>query len=129
RDMGQLSVAEAISEAICHAADDMRMKVIAVFTESGSTARLISKYRPVSPIVAFSPNQETRRRLSLLWGVTPRRIDHVKDIDSLAALAESRLLEEKLVAPGDVVGVVAGTPLGTRGTTNFMKLHTIQKAR
>ncbi|MGH9793336.1 MAG: pyruvate kinase [Candidatus Acidiferrales bacterium] len=125
RDMGQLSVAEAISEAICHAADDMRMKVLAVFTESGSTARLVSKYRPVSPIVAFSPNQETRRRLSLLWGVTPRRIEHVKDIDSLAALAESRLVEENLVAPGDVVGVVAGTPLGTRGTTNFMKLHTI----
>ncbi|MGH9818085.1 MAG: pyruvate kinase alpha/beta domain-containing protein, partial [Candidatus Acidiferrales bacterium] len=45
------------------------------------------------------------------------------------ALAESRLVEENLVAPGDVVGVVAGTPLGTRGTTNFMKLHTIQKAR
>jgi pyruvate kinase len=126
RDLGHLTVAEAISEAVCHAADEMQMKVIAVFTESGSTARLISKYRPRSPVIAFSPNQETRRRLSLLWGVMPRRIEHVNDIDSLAALAESRLLEESLVKRGDVVGIVAGTPLGTRGTTNFMKLHTIQ---
>jgi pyruvate kinase len=126
RDLGHLTVAEAISEAVCHAADELQMKVIAVFTESGSTARLISKYRPRPPVIAFSPNQETRRRLSLMWGVTPRRIDYVRDIDSLAALAESRLLEESLVKPGDVVGIVAGTPLGTRGTTNFMKLHAVQ---
>ncbi len=127
REMGQLTVAEAISEAVCDAADELQMKVVAVFTESGSTARLISKYRPRSPVIAFSPNQETRRRLSLLWGVIPRRIEHVTDIDSLAALAESRLLEEGLVQPGDVVGIVAGTPLGTRGTTNFMKLHTVAR--
>jgi len=126
RNLEHLSVAETISEAVCHAADELQMKVIAVFTESGSTARLISKYRPRPPVVAFSPNQETRRRLSLLWGMIPRRIEHVTGIDSLAAVAELRLLEEKLVQPGDVVGIVAGTPLGTRGTTNFMKLHTVQ---
>jgi len=121
----EMNVAETISEAICHAAEELKMKVIAVFTETGSTARLISKYRPRSPVIAFSPNQETRRRLSLLWGVTPRRISHVRDIDSLTQLAERRLLEEKLVQRGDVVGIVAGTPLGTRGSTNFMKLHTV----
>jgi len=125
----QVTVADTISEAICHAADEQQMKVIAVFTESGSTARLISKYRPRPPVIAFCTNQETRRRLSLMWGVTPRRIEYVKDIDSLAALAESRLLEENLVSAGDVVGIVAGTPLGTRGTTNFMKLHTVQGKR
>jgi len=127
RRFGQLSVAETICEAICHAADELHMKVIAVFTESGFTGRLISKFRPRPPIVAFSSNQETRRRLSLLWGVLPRTIDQVRDIDTLAKLAERRLREEKLVAPGDVVGVVAGTPLGSRGTTNFMKLHTIRR--
>jgi pyruvate kinase len=123
---GPLSVAETISEAVCHAAEKHQMKIIAVFTESGSTARLISKYRPPCPIVAFSPEQETRRRLGLLWGVTARSIQHVRDIDSLTRLAEKRLLEEKLVRRGDVVGIVAGTPLGTRGTTNFMKLHLIR---
>ncbi len=120
-----LSIAEAISEAACHAATELNLKVIAVFTESGSTARLVSRYRPGPPIIAFSPLQDTRRRLSLLWGVIPRTIRYVRDIDSLAALAERRLLEEKFVTRGDIVGIVAGTPLGTRGTTNFMKLHVV----
>jgi pyruvate kinase len=122
---GGLDVGEAISEAVCHAAEELKMKVIAVFTQSGWTARLVSQYRPRAPIIAFSPIQETRRRLSLLWGVLPRRIEPVKDIDSLARTAERRLREEKLVRKGDVVGLVAGTPLGIRGTTNFLKLHTI----
>jgi pyruvate kinase len=122
-----LSVAETVSEAVCHAATELNMRVIAVFTETGSTARLISRYRPGPPIIAFSPLQGTRRRLSLLWGVVPRTIRYLRDIDSLAALAERRLLEEKLVAAGDIVGIVAGTPLGTKGTTNFMKLHVIKR--
>ncbi len=125
RTKESLSVAETISEAVCHAATELNMKVIAVFTESGSTARLISRYRPGPPIIAFSPLQDTRRRMSLLWGVVPRTIQYVRDIDSLTALAERRLLEEKLVRVGDIVGIVAGTPLGTRGTTNFMKLHVV----
>jgi pyruvate kinase len=125
RQQESLSVAETVSEAVCHAATDLHMKVIAVFTETGSTARLISRYRPGPPIIAFSPMQGTRRRLSLLWGVVPRTIRYMRDIDSLAALAERRLLEEKLVSPGDIVGIVAGIPLGTKGTTNFMKLHVV----
>ncbi len=120
-----MNVAETTCELICHASEELRLKVIAVFTESGSTARLVSKYRPRPPIIAFSPDQETRRRLSLLWGVVPRTITRVRNIDGLAALAEKRLLEEKLVRQGDVVGIVAGTPLGIRGTTNFMKFHVI----
>ena len=123
----RLGVAEAVSEAVCHAATELNMKVIAVFTETGSTARLISRFRPGPPIIAFSPLQPTRRRLSLLWGIMPRTIGYMRDIDSLADVAEKRLLEEKLVTHGDVVGIVAGTPLGTKGTTNFMKLHLIKK--
>src|SRR5215470_12959543 len=118
----ELQIPEAVAEAICHAAEELRMKVIAVFTETGGSARLVSKYRPRVPIVAFSPNTETRRRLSLFWGVTARRIAAIKDIDTLVRAAETRLLEERLVKKGDVVGVVAGTPLGARGTTNLMRL-------
>jgi len=125
RRPAQMNVAETACELICHASQKLHLKVIAVFTETGSTARLISKYRPRPPIIAFSPNQETRRRLSLLWGVLPRTIAPVRDIDGLAAMAEKRLLEERLVRRGDVVGIVAGTPLGTRGTTNFMKFHVV----
>jgi pyruvate kinase len=119
---GDLHISEAIAEAICHAAEELRMKVIAVFTETGGSARLVSKYRPRARIVAFSPNQHTRRRMSLFWGVLPRSIASVHDIDQLAKIAERRLKQEHLVKNGDVVGIIAGTPLGTRGTTNLMRL-------
>jgi pyruvate kinase len=99
--------------------------VIAIFSHSGFTARLVSRYRPLVPIVAFSPEAETRRRMALIWGVLPRSIPDVHKIDGLAMVAEKRLLEEKLVRKGDVIGVVAGTPMGVRGSTNFMKFHVI----
>lgn len=118
----EMQISEAIAEAICHAAEELRMRTIAVFTETGFSARLVSKYRPPVPIVAFTPNPGTRRRLSLLWGVLPRRIAHVRQVDELAKAAERRLREERLVKKGDVIGVVAGTPIGARGTTNLMKL-------
>jgi pyruvate kinase len=121
----ELHINETIAEAICHAAEELHMKAIAVFTESGSSARLVSKYRPRAPIIAFSPNQETRRRISLYWGVRPRSIVHLKNIDALVAAAEKRLLEEKVVQKGDVIGIISGTPLGTTGTTNMMRLHRI----
>jgi pyruvate kinase len=118
----ELQISEAIAEAICHAAEELHMKIIAVFTESGSSARLVSKYRPRAPIVAFSPNAMTRRQLALFWGVTPRRIANIRNLDQLVRAAATRLLEERMVKKGDVVGVIAGTPLGTRGTTNLMRL-------
>jgi len=120
-----LSLAETTAELICHASEELSMKVIAVFTESGSSARLISKHRPRPPIIAFSRSQETRRQVTLLWGVLPRKAAMLRDIDDMAQIAERRLLEEGLVRQGDLVGMVAGTPLGVGGTTNFMKLHII----
>src|SRR5579863_6276757 len=121
----QFNIAETAAELICHASEELNMKVIAVFTETGSTGRLISKHRPRPPIIAFSTIQETRRRLSLYWGVMPRTISEVRDIEELVQAAEKRLLEERLVKNGDIVGIVAGTPLFVGGTTNFMKFHVI----
>jgi len=121
----RLKVAETVAELVCHASRELHMKVIAVFTHSGFTARLVSRYRPLVPIIAFSPEVATRRRLALIWGVRPRNIINVRNIDGLAAVAEKRLLEEGHVRKGDVVGIVAGTPMGIRGTTNFMKFHVI----
>ncbi|MGB7436776.1 MAG: pyruvate kinase [Candidatus Acidiferrum sp.] len=123
----KLKVAETIAELVCHASRELHMKLIAVFTHSGFTARLVSRYRPLVPIVAFSPEVNTRRRMALLWGVTPRTIADIKTIDALPAVAEKRLLEERLVRKGDVIALVAGTPMGTRGTTNIMKFHVIGK--
>ena len=121
----QLKVAETVAELVCHASRELHMKLIAVFTHSGFTARLISRYRPSVPIIAFAPEAETRRRLALMWGVMPRNIQNVRKIDGLAAISEKRLLEERLVCQGDVIAIVAGTPMGIRGTTNFMKFHVI----
>ncbi len=114
----QLKVAETVAELVCHASRELHM-------HSGFPARLVSRYRPLVPIVAFSPEQETRRRLALIWGVYPRNIQDVRKVDGLAPVAEKRLLEERLVRKGDVIGIVAGTPMGIRGTTNFMKFHVI----
>jgi pyruvate kinase len=121
----KLKVAETVAELVCHASRELHMKLIAVFTHSGFTARLVSRYRPLVPIVAFSPEAETRRRMALFWGVMARAIVDVHKVDGLAEIAERRLLEERLVRKGDVIGIVAGTPMGVRGTTNFMKFHII----
>jgi pyruvate kinase len=121
----RLKVAETVAELVCHASRELHMKLIAVFTHSGFTARLISRYRPLVPIIAFSPEDETRRRMALIWGVSPQKIADVRKVDGLASVAEKRLLEERLARKGDVIGIVAGTPMGIRGTTNFMKFHVI----
>jgi pyruvate kinase len=120
-----LSLAETTAELVCRASEELAMTVIAVFTESGTTARLISKHRPRPPIIAFSRNQDTRREISLLWGVLPRKSPKLSDIDDVDRVTEQRLLEEGLVRRGDLVGIVAGTPLGVGGTTNLMKFHII----
>src|SRR3989449_11516785 len=92
----QLKVAETVAELVCHASRELHMKLIAVFTHSGFTARLVSRYRPLVPIVAFSPEAETRRRMARIWGALPRIIQDVRKADGLAKVADKRLLEERL---------------------------------
>src|SRR5947207_4510548 len=122
---GHLKIAGTVAELVCRASREWHMKWIVVFTHSGFTARLISRYRPLVPIAAFSPEAETRRRLALVWGIAPLGIPDLRKVDQLAEISEKRLLEEKLVRKGDVIAIVAGTPMGVGGTTNFMKFHVI----
>src|SRR5258705_854176 len=124
----KLKVAETVAELVCHASRELHMKWIVVFTHSGFTARLISRYRPLVPIAAFSPEAETRRRLALVWGVAPLAIPDLRKVDQLAEISEKRLLEEKLVRKGDVIAIVAGPPLGVRWATNFIKFYVIRGA-
>src|SRR5258707_11731474 len=100
------------------------MKWIAVFTHSGFTARLISRYRPLVPIAAFSPDAETRRKLALVWGVAPLGIPDLRKVDQLAAISEKRLLEEKLVRQGDVIAIVAGGRTGGGAAKKIIKIYT-----
>jgi pyruvate kinase len=121
----QLSVAEAICESIAHSAEDLPMAAIAVFTESGNTARLISKYRPRVGIYAFSHTGPVCNRMNLFWGVHPvQRREVARSAEDMVNTAERELLQQGHVKPGDVLGVVAGTQMAS-GSTNFMRLHTV----
>lgn len=121
----QLSVAEAICESIAHAAEDLPMAAIAVFTETGNTARMISKYRPRVSIYAFSHDGPVCNRMNLLWGVHPvRRREQARSAEDMVNTAERELLHRDQLKPGEVLGVVAGTQMAS-GSTNFMRLHTV----
>jgi pyruvate kinase len=124
RDHQHLSIAETICESISHAALDLPMGAIAVFTETGNTARMISKYRPKAEIYAFSPYPAVCNRTNLLWGVHPIHHDKMISGEEMVALAERVLLRKGVLKLGDVLGVVAGTQIAS-GSTNFMRLHAV----
>jgi pyruvate kinase len=124
REHRRLSVSETICESIAHAAEDLDMAAIAVFTETGNTARMLSKHRPRSRIYAFSHMPAVCNRMNLLWGVQPVRRDHALSSEDMLSTAEQELLRSGRVKSGDVLGVVAGTQMAS-GSTNFMRLHVV----
>src|SRR5579875_1815616 len=119
-----LSIPETICECVAHSAQDMDLAAIAIFTESGNTARLLSKYRPEAPIFAMSPFESVVQRTMLLWGTHPICVNRFDGTDQLVSVAENVLQGSGFVKPGQVVGIVAGTATRT-GATNFMRLHSI----
>jgi pyruvate kinase len=123
-DRQGLSIAETICESIAHAAEDLPMGAIAVFTESGNTARMISKYRPQAAIYAFTHNATVAQRTNLYWGAHPIKCAQAPTTESMVRMAEQELLSRGLLKPGDVLGVVAGTRQAS-GSTNFMRLHAV----
>jgi len=120
----RLTVAETICESMAHAAQDLDVKAIAVFTETGTTARLLSKYRPLSPIYALSSVDVVINRLCLLWGVYPIRCAKALTTEQMVDLAETLLEEAGHAAPQDIIGIVAGTRTKS-GSTNFLRLHVL----
>jgi pyruvate kinase len=122
-----LSVAESICESVAHMTEELSLKAIAVFTQSGSSARMISKYRPRVPVYAFSPLPAITHRTALYWGVTPVLMERVQSTDRMVEGAASRLREMGAARPGDCIAVIAGTPIARRGTTNLLKVHRIEK--
>jgi pyruvate kinase len=117
-----LSIAETICEATAHAADDLDLRGIALFTESGQTARQLSKYHPSAPIFALSPVEVTINRLNLLWGTTPIRCPKVNTTEALVDCAEQLLEQSGFVRNREVIAIVAGTRTKS-GSTNFLRLH------
>ncbi len=124
----RLSIAETICEATAHAAEDLDLRAIALFTESGSTARLLSKYHPSKPIYALSPVEATINRLNLLWGATPILCPKVYTTEALVDLAEKMLEQGGYVRPRKVIAIVAGTRTKS-GSTNFLRLHVLGEKR
>jgi len=124
RDHRQLSISETICESVAHAAQDLDMRAIAVYTETGNTARLISKYRPKCGVYAFSNVDHVCNRSNLFWGVRPMPCEHTPSTEEMVATAEKDLLKIHAVSAGDVMGVVAGTQRSS-GSTNFLRLHIV----
>ena len=120
----RLSIAETICECMSHAADDLDVAAIAIFTETGMTARLLSKYHPDPPIFALSPFEKVINRSMLLWGTYPILCDRFRDTDKLVNMAEEVLEKGGHVQPRQIVGIVAGTRTKS-GATNFMRLHMV----
>jgi pyruvate kinase len=100
------------------------MGAIAVFTETGNTARMISKYRPKAAIYAFTHMESVVQRMNLYWGVHPVRCPQARSAEQMVTMAEQDLVQRGLLSPGDVLGVVAGTRQAS-GSTNLMRLHVV----
>lgn len=118
-------VASAVAQAGVEAAQNLGIDTIVAFTESGSTARLISKYRPNAQIVAFTPLDDTRRRMALYRGVDAYPFERRDYTDHEIAAAEKFLEKEQLCERGELVVMVAGIPPNQRSATNLMKIHLI----
>jgi pyruvate kinase len=116
---------EAIGDAATAVAAAVGAKYVVAFTQSGSTAGLLAKYRPSVPLIAFTPNQRVRNRLAIHWGVQPLVTEIAETTDRLISELERRLVVENLAKEGEVIVIVCGAPLGIPGRTNLMKVHRI----
>ncbi len=121
------TVTGAISLASCETATDLDTEAIITATGSGLTARMVSKYRPMTPIIAVTPSERVQHFLTLNWGVYPLLVPQSSSTDEMIDNAISIALESKLVANGDLVTITAGAPVGIPGTTNLIKVDVVGK--
>ncbi len=116
---------DAIAYDACQTAHQLDAAIIVAFTESGSTAGIVSKYRPKPPIIALTPSERVRSRLTLSWGVTPVTVPRIDSVEDFFALGEEQALGAPDVVPGSLVVLVAGLPIGVPGGTNLLRVLTI----
>lgn len=121
--------AEIVADAAYQAAKLAGAAAIVVFTSSGSSARLIARYRPPVPVFAFTPSEQVARALGIVYGVKPVIAPHVTSTDEMMAQMDRNLLDRGWVKPRESVVFVAGQPIGRPGTTNLMKLHRVGENR
>jgi len=116
---------DAISHATCQVALDLKAKAIVTFTLSGSTARMVSRYRPPVPIIAASTQDSTVRKLALSWGVYPFKSEELENTDDMIEKSRKVALATRLVKKGDKIIITAGIPFKIPGTTNLLKVETL----
>ncbi|PCN45061.1 pyruvate kinase [Brevibacillus laterosporus] len=121
----RVTVTDAISQAVVKSALDLNAAAVISSTESGHTARLVSKYRPKAPIIAVTPHQGVARRLSLMYGVYPVVTKQAETTDEMFDIAVREALTTGMVKHGDLVVITAGVPVRETGTTNLLKIHVI----
>jgi pyruvate kinase len=119
------NITDAIGQSVAYTALNLDVNAIITPTESGHTARMISKYRPKAPIVAVTANASTNRRLSLVWGVYPQLGREARTTDEMLEVAVDEGVNSGIVKHGDLVVITAGVPVGEAGTTNLMKIHVV----
>jgi len=117
---------DAISHATCEVADNLGVAAIVTFTFSGSTARLVARYRPRVPIIAASPQRSTVRKLALSWGVYALQSPELKDTDDMIRRSKQVALRTGMVQRGDKILITAGVPFGIPGTTNLLKVEKVE---
>ena len=126
----QKELSREITDAVCHAtcttAYDLEAKSILTVTKSGRSARMISRYRPDCMIIAGSTNVKVCRQLNMSWGVTPVLLQEKEDVLELFDYAVEVAKEKDLVKSGEIVVITSGVPIGRSGTTNMMKVHTVE---
>lgn len=116
---------EAIAHAASRAAEDVRARWIVAFTRSGFTARLISKFRPQTPVIAFSPEERVVRQMGLYWGVVAHSVQQLRNTDKMINEVGSLLIKLGYAIPGDRVVIVGSHPPSIAGKTNFVKIHEV----
>ena len=122
---GKISVSDATAHAACLTAKDVNAAAIVTVSESGTTARLLSKYRPSQPIIACVMDEQVQRQLSVSWGITPLMMDLAASTDELIEKSTALAKEHGYLHDGELAVVTAGVPVGVSGTTNMIKIHMI----
>ena len=122
-----LEVPDMVSAAAVYAAEQLGVRRIVAFSQRGFTARLVARYRPQSPIMAFTPDERVARQIQLVWGVRPFVAElQVGSLDDIVQVVERELLGAQLVKPGDLIIILMGHPVRERPLTNLMRVHRIR---
>ena len=122
---GKISVSDATAHAACLTARDVNAAAIVTVSESGTTARLLSKYRPQQPIIACVMKEQVQRQLSLSWGITSLMMPLAHSTDELIEMSTALAKENGFLHNGELAVVTAGVPVGISGTTNMIKIHMV----